>query len=340
MNEQYITIINKIKNKKYDNVYFLQGEEIFFIDEITNLIADKVLDESQKTFNQMIFYGRDISLVDVVGNARKYPMGSEKQVIIIKEAQEIKDWKNNISQSLLIEYLQKPLKSTLLVFAYKYKTLDARTKIIKELKKCSVFLNAKKIYDDKIPLWITQYCKDNNVTIDRHAVMILSENVGNNLKRLSNEIKKLLLNHEKGSIITAESIQKYVGISKEYSIFELQKSIGKRNIIKSLRIINYFAANPTSNPIVLIIYGLFTYFTKLLYIHHSKTTDIQQVAKLIGVHPFFVEEYLTATHNYSLSKIISNIKFIHETDLQSKGIGYVTKKDESILTELVYKLIH
>ncbi len=339
MATEFTDILSDINNDKFSTVYFLQGEETFFIDSIIKSIEEKALDESQKGFNQLVLYGKDTSLTDVVGAARRYPMMGDRQVIILKEAQENKDWSKEVAQKLLINYLENPLQSTILVIGYKYKTLDKRTKLGKVIEKNSVFLHAKKLYDNQVPDWLRNYCQSSSIRIDSEALMMLTENIGNNLQRLVNELEKLKLNVKDGDSIDSAMVERYVGISKDYNIFELQKSLGAMNKQKVNKIVNYFAANPGNNPLVLTIYSLFTYFSKLLLVHQSRGAAEKEIASRIGVNPFFVREYLMAARNYPLGKVVQNIKYLHEADLESKGIGSATKKEGPVLTELVYKLM-
>lgn len=340
MASDYTEILKDIHAGSYAPVYFLQGEETFFIDNIIENIENNALDETQKSFNQVVLYGKDTSLVDVIGAARRYPMMGDRQVVIVKEAQEMKDWTKDDKQTLVINYLENPLPSTILVFGYKYKTVDKRTKFGKVIEKNSVFLNSKKLYDNQIPDWIRNYCNSKKVKIDDRAVMMLSENIGNNLQRLANEIEKLLLNVKDQGEIDSAMVQRYVGISKDYNIFELQKALSVMNKQKAHKIADYFASNPSNNPLVLTIYSLFSYFSKLLLIHHSSDKSEKGIASAIGVNPFFVKEYLQAARNYPVGKVVQNIKYLHEADMQSKGIGFATKKDGPVLTELVYKLMN
>ena len=336
----YSSIINDIKSGSFSPIYFLQGEETFFIDSIISAVEENALEESQKGFNQLILYGKDTNLSDIMGAAKRYPMMGDRQVVIVKEAQEIREWNKEDKQKLVISYLENPLSSTILVFGYKYKTLDKRTKIGKSFEKHSVFLTAKKLYDNQVPDWIRNYCQSNSIKIEEKALMMLSENIGNNLQRLANEVDKLLLNLKGADTITAPMIQQYVGISKDYNIFEMQKSLSLLDRKKAMNIARYFASNPSNNPLVLTIYSLFSYFSKLLMIHHASDKSERAVASLIGVNPFFVKEYLMAARNYPLPKVVQNIKHLHDADLQSKGIGYATKKEGPVLTELVYKLMN
>ena len=336
----YLEIIQNLKNGLYSPIYFLQGEEPFYIDSIIREIGEHALTEAQKGFNQLILYGKDTSLTDVIGAARRYPIMGERQVVIVKEAQEIKEWNKEDKQTIVLNYLQNPLPSTILVFGYKHKTLDKRTKLGKAFEKHTIFLNAKKMYDNKIPEWIRVHCQVSKVKIEEEAVMMLSENIGNNLQRLSNEIKKMVLNVKENERINAAMVQKYVGINRDYNIFELQKALGMLNRSKALKIARYFSSNPGNNPMVLVIYNLFSYFSKLLMVHQSADKSDSAIASLIGVNPYFAKEYMMAARNYPVGKAAQNIKFIHEADLQSKGIGFATKKEASILTELVYKLMN
>lgn len=340
MASEYPEIIKNIQQGNFAPVYFLQGEETFFIDNIIDNIEKKALDETQKSFNQVILYGKETTLTDVIGTARRYPMMGERQVVIVKEAQEMRDWTKEDRQTLVLSYLENPLASTILVFGYKYKSLDKRTKLGKSMDKHSVFLNSKKLYDDKIPGWIKSYCQASKVKMEDSAVMMLSENIGNNLQRLANEIEKLLLNCKKGESITSQMVQRYVGISKDYNIFELQKALGTLNKLKAHKIADYFASNPSNNPMVLTIYSLFTYFSKLLLVHQSDNKSDSAVASIIGVNPYFAREYIQAARNYPVGKVVQNIRHLQDADLQSKGIGFATKKEGPILTELVYKLMN
>ncbi len=337
---EYAQIINDLQAAKYAPVYFLQGEETFFVDNIIDNIEANALDETQKSFNQYVLYGKDISFSDILNVARKYPMMGERQVVIIKEAQEIKDWKKEDAQKLLMSYLENPLASTILVFGHKYKTLDRRIKVAKVIEKNSVFFTSKKIYDDKVPGWVMAYAKATGAGITEKAVMILSENIGNNLQRLANEIDKLKINVPEGQMIDDVAVQKFVGISKDYNTFELQKAISLKDEARVFKIVEYFSANPSANPLILIVANLYAYFTKLLLIHHKGASDKNSVASAIGINPYFVTEYLQAARNYPLEQVLRNIEFIHQADLQSKGIGFATMKESSILRELVFKLMH
>lgn len=337
---EYGEIVKNLSKRVYSPIYFLQGEESFFIDNIIDLIEQEALDSTQKSFNQYILYGKDVSFSDIFNVARKYPMMGERQVVIVKEAQEIKDWKKEDMQSLFISYLEQPLPSTVLVFGHKYKSLDKRSRISKAIEKNCVTLDSKKIYDDQLPNWVRAYADARGAKFSEKAILMLCENIGNNLQRLANETEKLLLNRKPGQPIDETAVQNFVGISKDYNVFELQKALSFRNEARAYKIIKYFGDNPNANPIILIISNLFSYFNKLLLLHHNQVRDKQAAAQLIGVNPFFVGEYLQAMQNYSRDAVLRNIQYIHQADLQSKGIGYATMDEEAILKELIYKLLH
>lgn len=337
---EYGEIIKDLQKGKYAPIYFLQGEEPFFIDNILQNIEHHALDDTQKSFNQYVLYGKEINFTDILNVARKYPMMGERQVVIVKEAQELKDWKKEDAQNLLISYLENPLPTTILVFGYKYKTLDRRTRISKVLEKNAVFLVSKKIYENQVPDWIRSYAQAKEAKITDRAIMILAENIGNNLQRLANEIDKLKLNLSDEQQIDDVAVQKYVGISKDYNTFELQKALALRDEVKANKIINYFSANPSANPLVLVVTNLYAYFSKLLLIHDQGAGDKNAVARAIGVNPFFATEYMQAARNYPAQVVVRNLQLIHQADLQSKGIGYAPMKEGDILKELIYKLMH
>ena len=337
---EYGDIIKDVTSGNYAPVYFLQGDEPFFIDNIIAHIEKDALDETQKSFNQHVLYGKEVDMSQIMTTAKQFPMMGDRQVVIVKEAQEIRGWTKELNQNLLIDYLNNPLASTILAFSYKYKSLDKRTKIGKELEKKSVFLHSKKIYDNQVPNWIMNYARARKVEISNKAVMLLSENIGNNLQRLSNEIEKLLLNLKQGEIIDEVAIHRFVGISKEYNIFELQSALSAGNQKKAQQIVKFFASNPSNNPLVLTIFNLFSYFNKLLLAHGSAQKDKQTIARVIGVHPFFAEEYIRALRHYSLPVVLRNIQYIRDADLASKGVGQLVPAEEDLLKELIFKLMN
>ena len=340
---EYSEIFKDIKAKKYAPVYFLHGEESFFINTLVDHLENELLDESQKSFNQYILYGKEIDINQIIATARKFPMMGDHQLIVVKEAQDIKDWKKSQSIEALIHYLRTPVPSTILVFAYQQKSLDKRSKLFKTLITTTVMMEAKKIYDNQIEPWIQNYLDTKSLQMTQKGIMMLSENIGNNLQRLSIEINKLAMNIPKGVEINEQHIQNYVGINRDYNIFELQKAVSFGDYSKAYRIVEYFTLNLNKNPFVITIGQLFNYFNKILIIHQSSVKEKQHIASVIGVNPFFVGEYLNASKRYSLSIVLRNIEFIHDADLKFKGIKpFVSSKGKegALLKELIFKLMH
>ena len=333
-------VLSDLKAKKYVPIYFLQGDEPYYIDLISNYIEENVLAEQEKGFNQMIMYGKEVEMNAILTNARRFPMMAERQVVIVKEAQEIQDLKREAGQALLQNYIDNPVPSTVLVFCHKYKSLDGRKALAKMLDKKATLVSTKKLYDNQIPAWIESYIKTKGYSVMPKGTQMLANYIGSNLERLSNEITKVLINYEAGATIDADAIQKYVGISKEYNVFELQNALSYRNVTKANFIVHYFASNPKSNPIIPIIALLFSFFSKILLIHNSADKSDRGVAQLLKINPFFVKEYMQAARIYSLPKVIDNIGYLKEADLRSKGVDFNASGDGQILKELVFKLMH
>lgn len=334
-------IVKDLKEKKYAPVYFLQGDEPFFIDNIISFLEVEALDESQKAFNQYVLYGKETDLATVITTARKFPMLGDRQVVIVKEAQELQGFNREDNQNLLNNYLENPVPSTILAFAYKYKTLDKRTRVAKSLEKHSVFLTAKKLYENQVPSWIQGYAQARGKKISSKAMALLAENIGNNLQRLSNEIDKLLVNLQGQDEIDERAVYRYVGISKDFNVFELQDALTTGNHAKAQKIVAFMSANPGGNPLVLTIFNLYSYFTKLLQLHHAKAYDKASAAKAIGLPPFIAGQYVAATRRFSLPLVMRNIELVHQADLKSKGIKFNMSRDKegSLLKELIFQLL-
>ena len=336
------TVLKELKKGRYAPVYFLQGDEPFYIDQITEYIEENALSETEKGFNQIILYGKDSDMPAVLTNAKRFPMMANRQVVLVKEAQELADLQQKGGQEMLAHYVQHPLPSTVLVFSYKYKLLSKKLALTKALDQFAVLVESKKMYDNQVPDWIIRWVEQQNQTIEEQAVQMLMDHIGNNLERLANELEKVSINLEKESqtAITADLVQKYVGISKEYNAFELQKAIAQGNFSKAFQIVYYFAANPKANPLIPTIALLFTFFSKLLLVHQATDKTERGLASLLKVHPFFVKEYRVAAVNYPLPKVIRNISLLRRADLNSKGIENTTGNDDQILKGLVYQLMH
>ncbi|MFP4092892.1 MAG: DNA polymerase III subunit delta [Cyclobacteriaceae bacterium] len=336
-------VMKALKKQEYAPLYFLQGDEPYFIDQIADYIEQHALNEADRGFNQMVMYGKDVDMSTILGNARRYPMMSERQVVIVREAQEVQDLNNKNGQQMMEAYIKNPMPSTILVFCYKYKTLDGRKPLAKLLDKLAILVESKKMYDNQLPVWIAGYVKERGFMISDKAVQMLADYIGNNLERMVNEIEKVLINFSQGTeegSITPDIIQKYVGISKEYNVFELQRALAVRDVLKANRIIQYFEANQKANPIIPIIALLFTFYSKLLLIHQSADQSERGIAATLKINPFFAKEYKVASVNYPLPKVIRNIHYLRVADQHSKGIGWAGGGEAEILKELIFKLMH
>ena len=333
-------VLKDLEAGRYAPVYFLQGEEPYFIDRISGFIEKNALSEAEKGFNQMVMYGKDVDITAILNNARRYPMMAERQVVIVKEAKDIPDLNRQEGQALLESYIKNPSPSTVLVFCHKYKTLDGRKALPKILDKHAILVTTKKLYDNQVPDWINTYVLSKGFTIERKAAFMLTEFIGNDLERLANEIDKVLINFQEKIQLDAALIQKYVGISKEYNVFELQKALTVRDVVKANKIVQYFESNPKNHPVIPMVAMLFGFYSKLLLIHHSGERSEGGVAKLLKINPFFAKEYLLALQKYSLPVVIRNISFLRQADLQSKGVDSGGMTDGQLLKELVFKLMH
>jgi len=331
-------IIKEIDNKIFHPVYFLMGEEPYYIDYISNYIEKNVLSDSEKEFNQTILYGKDTDLKTIISYAKRYPMMSNHQVIIVKEAQTIDRFESKISD--YISYFENPQKTTILVFCYKYKKIDGRKKTAKIIDNNGVLFESKRVYDNKLPDWISGYIKQKGYNIEPVATQLLADYIGNNLSKIVNETEKLFISIDKGSKITPAIIEENIGISKDYNVFEFQNAIGEKNELKAFRMVYYFVSDPKNNPIIFIISMLYNYFSKLL-IYHSLTDKSQQnAASALSVNPYFVKDYKNAAMKYPASAILRIFSILKEYDLKSKGVGNVSADEGELLKELTYKILN
>jgi DNA polymerase-3 subunit delta len=333
-------VLKELKAKKFAPIYFLEGEEPFFIDQITDFIEKNAIAEHERGFNQVVMYGKDSTMGLIINNARKFPMMAERQVVIVKEAQSISDFAKEDSQKLFLNYLQNPLPSTILVFAHKYKKLDGRLAITKELDRKAVFVRSEKVTEYKLKDWIDEYIRELGHSIEPKASLLLADSIGTNLEVLTNEVGKMLINFQGSTKITPQHISQYIGINKDYNNFEFMKAIGNRNIIKANQIIHYFIQNPKAHPIIPLFGLMYSYFTRIAMIHQAKGANDQQLAALIGVPPFVVKEYREAAGNYKLGKVIDVFGYLKEADLRFKGVDSGSMTQEENLRELVYKILH
>ncbi len=331
---EYLDIISDLKKKIYKPVYFLSGEEPYFIDKISDFIEKKILDEAEREFNQTVLYGRDTDVGTIIGEAKRYPMMSDKMVIIVKEAQNIR----NIEE--LDSYISNPLESTILVICYKYKTLDKRKSFPKTVAKKGILFESKKLYENKIPDWINSYLKEKKYTVSPKSSQLLTEYLGTDLGKISNELDKLMINLPPGTEITPDHIQMNIGISKDFNTFELNDALTKRDVVKANRIVNYFAANSKEHPLVLTIASLNSFFVKLLRYHGLEDKSKESAARALGVHPFFVNDYIAAAKHYPMQKLKAIAGYLREYDLRSKGIDNASADDGALMKELIWKILH
>ncbi|MGB5609391.1 DNA polymerase III subunit delta [Eudoraea sp.] len=333
--EEVKQIVNDIRNGNISPIYFLMGDEPYYIDKIAQFISDNILTEEEKGFNQMVLYGKETSLEQVLANAKRYPMMSEKQVVIVKEAQHLS---RNIEE--LSSYAVNPQTSTVLVFCYKYKKLDKRKKLHKTLLgNGSVIFDSKKLYENQVSDWIRLTLKQKGYAISHKASVLLVEYLGTDLSRINNELEKLQLVLPKNTEINPDLIEKHIGISKDYNNFELKKAIGEKNIVKATRIINYFAQNPKDNPFVVTVSLLHNFFTQLLQYHGLSDHSPKNVASALRINPYFVGEFQIASKNYPMKRVSSIIAYLREMDLKGKGVGAYNISQADLLKELLVKII-
>jgi DNA polymerase-3 subunit delta len=326
-------IISDLKKGNVKAVYWLEGEEEFFIDEVMNYAEKNILSESEAGFNLTVFYGRDTQWADVVNACRRYPMFSERQVVLLKEAQAMRDIEK------LETYIENPLSSTLLFVSYKNKKVDGRTRLAKLLKDKAVVLSTKKFYENELPEWTQELARSKGFTVGGKALFLLIDHIGNDLSRMSNEIDKLALNMGDRKNITEDDIEKYIGVSKDFNVFELQQALATRDLYKAIRIIQYFEANPKAAPLQLVFPSLYNFFSKVLMIHSVPSKDEKGLASAISVHPFFVKDYIQASRRFNPSQLEQIILLLHEYNLKSIGINDAGTEDALLLKEMAVKMV-
>ncbi len=327
-------IVTDIKSGNIKPIYFLMGEEPYYIDRISEFIDKNVLAEEEKGFNQMVLYGRDVTVEDIISNAKRFPMMAERQVVIVKEAQ---DLSRTIEK--LADYVENPQPSTVLVMCYKYKKIDKRKKLYKVVAKNGVIFEGKKLYENQVADWIRRVLAGAKYSIEPKAAQMLVEFLGTDLSKINNELEKLKLIIAAGSQITADQIEENIGISKEFNNFELRKAIGSRNVTKAHRIINYFAQNPKDNPLVVTISLLYSFFSQVLKYHGLSDKSQRNVASVLKVNPYFVKDYTEAAHNYPMKKVSQIISLLRESDVKGKGVGATNLPQGDILKELLVKIM-
>ena len=330
----YDQILNEIHQKKFAPIYFLTGDEPYFIDMISDTIEDEALDEADRAFNQIVVYGRDVDVETIANHARSFPMMGDRMVVIVKEAQDVKNLEN------FEPYLDTLPDTTLLVFVYKYKKFDKRKTLAKKIDKMGVWFESKALRDYNIPGWIQNYLKGEGYSITPKATQMLADFLGTDLHKIANELKKLIIALPKNKSIDDADVECNIGISKDFNVFELQNAIGNRDVLKANRIVNYFGDNTKENPLLVTAISLYGYFTKLIKLHHTQDKSQGNLASVLGVAPFFVRDYQTAASNYPPQVCIRNISILREYDMKSKGYesGEVSEKD--LYREMIFKLMH
>ena len=327
-------IISDIHNKKYAPIYFLMGEEPYFIDVISDTIEDEVLDETEKAFNQIVVYGRDVDIDTVATHAKSFSMMGGYMVVIVKEAQDLK----NIED--FEKYLDVIPPTTILVFDYKYKKLDKRRALAKKIDKMGVLFESKKLYESNIPGWIQSYLGEKGYSITPKVTQMLTDFLGTDLHKVRNELDKLIIALPKSKKIDDADVERNIGISKDYNVFELQNAIGRRDIMRANQIVNYFGDNGKDNPLLVTAISLYGYFTKILKVHYATDPSQNALASALGVNPFFVRDYQLAARNFSIADCVKCIAVLREFDLKSKGYNSGETSEKDLYREMIFKLLH
>jgi len=325
-------IITEWKKGVFKPIYWLEGEEEYFIDKAVNYAENSILKEGEASFNLTVFYGKDTSWPEVVNACRRYPMFAERQVVIIKEAQQMRDIEK------LEPYIDNPLSSTIFIVSYKDKKVDGRTKFAKLLKEKGVLITTKKMYDNQVPEWTQELLESKGLSISPKGLALFVDHIGNDLTRIENEINKISINLGKRKTITEEDIEEFVGVSKDFNVFELQSAIAHRDFAKAMRIIQYFEANPKAAPIQLVLPSLYSFFSKVFMVFGAGSTDEKGVAAAIGVNPFFVKDYMQAAKIYNFQGVERILLLLHQYNLKSIGINSPGTEDASLLKEMLYKM--
>jgi DNA polymerase-3 subunit delta len=333
--DEVVKIINDIKVGNIKPIYFLMGDEPYYIDKLTEYIEQNILQEHERDFNQTILYGRDVTIEDVVGNAKRFPMMADRQVVVVREAQELSRTIDKIES-----YVENPQPTTVLVFAYKYKTLDKRKKVTKLIDKHGVVFESKKMYDNQVGTWISRVLQGKGYSIEPKANAMLVEFLGNDLSRISNELNKLQIILPKGHTINPKDIEENIGFSKDFNVFELQNALGSRNQLKAYQIAQYFADNPKDNPMVVTTSLVFSFFIKLLKYHGLKDKNPKNVAAVLGVSPYFLKDYDVALKNYPMKKVSSIVATLRDIDVKSKGVGANSLPNHDLLKEMLVKIFN
>jgi len=332
-------ILSDLKAKKYAPIYLLQGEETYYIDLIANYIEKNALSESEKSFNQVVVYGKDSPVNVILTHARRFPMMAERQVVIVREAQDIPDLQKEAGAKLLLDYAQRPVPSTVLVLCHMHKTLDKRRELGKKLDSLTEGATFKKMYDNQLPAFVEEYVSSKGYEIDEKGVRVFCEFVGNDLNRMTNEIDKVLISAPKGSKLNGDTIMGQVGMSREFNIFELQKALVTKDTLQAARIVNFIASTSKRNPVIPLVAFLYSFFSKLLIASAARVSDEGYLVTLLKISPFAAKDYSTALNRYNTMQLINIIGLLKEADLKLKGVNSGSASEGDILKELVFRLM-
>ncbi len=328
-------LLKDLRKGNLSPVYFAFGDEPYYLDEIGAYLENQVIPDEQKDFGMHIFYGKEAKIAEILSVARSFPMMIERQVVLVKEAQELQGLNKEENRKLLEGYLENPQPTTILAFIHKHKKFDKRTTLAKKLEKMAVMVESKKIYDNQLPKWIENQLHTMGLQADTDAIQMLSENIGNNLERLANELKKLKLNIQEGQRVDKLAVDRYIGISKDYNIFELQRSLGIRDAKKCFQIVRYFAQNPKEHPVLPAISVLYNWVTKLLVIKSLSLSNDRDVAQRTGISPYIARDYLSAARNYNVMQLEYAVNALFEADMKIKGLKGISYRDEDIWRDLI-----
>lgn len=336
--ETFESISAAIKSRKFSPVYFLCGEEAFFIDALTDLIEANVLNDMEKAFNQTIAYGKDLSTRQIIETCGRLPMMAERQLVIIKEAQALSLKQEDEEQFL--RYLKNPVQSTVLVFAWKHGKPDGRKAFGKEMNKVASYFESKPLYENAVAPWVKKWLSERKFKIEEQAADLLVEYTGTELSKVANELEKLIISKQAGATITLDDVASGVGVSKEFTPFELNNAMGAKDKTKAYQIVNYFVANPKNGPLVMLVGIMQTYFNKLYLAHQYRNMMDKDLAAAIKVSPFFVKDYKAAARNFTEQKLEQIFYMLEEYDLRSKGVNNQGVKEGELLKELVFKIMN
>lgn len=333
------TVLDELKKGIFRPLYFLQGEEPFYIDQIAHFIEENALTEAERGFNQLLMYGKDQNIGNVVAQARRFPLMAQRQVVIVREAQELADIGRKDGQELLLKYVLDPVPSTVLVFAHKYKKLDGKTRLAKEMDKNATLVTSERVKDYKLNDWIASYVRNRGLVAHSPAIQMLADHIGNDLSRIANELDKVQ-NQMQGNELTTNLIQEKIGISKEFNGIEFQQALSQKNLKKALQIAQYFTSNPRSSNLIANLALLFNFFTKVLLVHYSPgNLSEKELAAKIRVEPYFLKDYLAASKRFSKPQLLNIIHQIRLADGYSKGIDSGNRESESIYKDLIFQIV-